>query len=324
MERTAAEERQVQVMAAREPRGGEREGRVPAEEAVVSRVRCTIRALCRRGRRAEPTVGTLPAGQRRGERRDEAREREGFGVDGRHLKRDVSALSDRPGPDEPVNDDREEDARPEEFKMRVRAVLESFGPQPPDPPFSSDPLVVPQQEDGSMFLLLDFADFLKRNNLDVIDGSRFTVAAQDLRNMLASTDMIPGVKWLDALRFAWQNRHKINGEDARLEGSPARDGRELRGPPKRERSTAATPFAWGVLHRTAKRVDSGTRLGLISEVYLRWDGVEAHRSAYEKTAVGKMSKKVKTSMSRTKPASTMRNIFRNSRRTYSSNISGNQ
>jgi hypothetical protein len=106
-----------------------------------------------------------------------------------------------------------EDARPEEFKMRVRAVLESFGPTPP---FSSDPLVVPQQADGSMFLLLDFADFLKRNNLDVIDGSGFTAAAQDLRDTLASTDMIPGVKWLDALRFAWQNRHKINGEDVPL------------------------------------------------------------------------------------------------------------
>ena len=102
-----------------------------------------------------------------------------------------------------------EDPRPDEFKARVRAVLEGFATAPQN---STDPQVLQQENDASMFLLLDFADFLKKYNIDVIDGSGFGAAVQDLHDLLAATDMLPGVRWLDALRFAWQQRHQINGE----------------------------------------------------------------------------------------------------------------
>jgi hypothetical protein len=104
------------------------------------------------------------------------------------------------------------DTRPEEFQARVTDVLRGFGPAtPPTDPVQLQHWTLQRQE-ASMFLLLDFADFLKKNNLDFIEGSGFTGPALDLQNFLSSNEVLPGVAWLTALQFAWTNRQQVNDE----------------------------------------------------------------------------------------------------------------
>jgi hypothetical protein len=99
----------------------------------------------------------------------------------------------------------DDDPRVDEFDMRVKKGLAGFAAAP------ANPLLIGQQQDGSMFLLLDFADFLIKFNLASASGDNFQTGPA-LQNYLANTDVLPGIKWLAALQFAWANRHQINGE----------------------------------------------------------------------------------------------------------------
>ncbi len=102
-----------------------------------------------------------------------------------------------------------EDVRREEFKARVRGALEALKATAPN----QVPLL-PQEQEASMFLLLDFADFLVNHNIDVFGPTPPSpgAAAYELYQLLRNTTADGSTKWLQALQDAWGQRHVINGE----------------------------------------------------------------------------------------------------------------
>jgi hypothetical protein len=111
------------------------------------------------------------------------------------------------GPELSPIDVTKEDPRPDEFADRVVQPLEGLrgvAPIPHD-----------QRVEASMFALLDFADFLKKNGLDFIDGGAPAPGQKgyDLYAFLKTNPADASSTWLQALQDAWRQRDRVNGEN---------------------------------------------------------------------------------------------------------------
>jgi hypothetical protein len=102
-----------------------------------------------------------------------------------------------------------EDVREDEFEARVVSPLKSF-----QNTVAGQAPLLPQEQEASMFLLLDFADFLINQQINVLGPNPPDPAdpAYDLYQLLQNTTADGSTSWLQALRDAWSQRNVINGE----------------------------------------------------------------------------------------------------------------
>jgi hypothetical protein len=104
-----------------------------------------------------------------------------------------------------------EDPRKDEFEARVRRPIEALKAAA-----SSPASLLSQEQEASMFLLLDFADFLKNQQIDILGQTHPNPgdAAYSLYQLLWTTTVDGTTSWLQALIDAWNQRHVINGEQS--------------------------------------------------------------------------------------------------------------
>jgi hypothetical protein len=102
-----------------------------------------------------------------------------------------------------------DDVRKDEFEARVLSPLTSFQYSVTQ----GAPSLV-KQGDASMFLLLDFADFLMNQQVNVLGPTPPDPSdpASDLYQFLQNATAAGSTSWLQALNDAWSQRHVINGE----------------------------------------------------------------------------------------------------------------
>ena len=118
----------------------------------------------------------------------------------------------------------EGDPRLDEYTYRIGATLQALRdslPQkppilpllPPTTPPNPSPFQLDQ--DATMALLLDFADFLNKQRIDVLGSTAPGPAApaHHLYTWLETNSIDGTTTWRQALQDAWTQRNQINGED---------------------------------------------------------------------------------------------------------------